>query len=139
MEKATQTKTRVLVTDDEHNIRKIIKLILTHTYDVFEAESGEKALETLKNEDINIVFLDVVMPGLNGIETLEQIKLFNPEIEVCMVTATDNDILEAKANKLGAIGWLEKPFEVSQLLEIAKKMEMIIDVKQRIRQAVPVF
>jgi DNA-binding NtrC family response regulator len=113
---------KVLVIDDELSIRESFSLILEDDYDVKLASSGEAALKILNESPADIIFLDIRMPGMNGIETLRKIKEQDPTAEVIMVTAI-NDVQKAsEAVRLGAREYVVKPFEVDQILALTKKM-----------------
>ncbi len=101
---------RVLVVDDERVTRRALELILGSEFDVTTLESGNKAIDHIRQDnDFDVVSLDLNMPGMSGIETLKVIKHHSPTIEVLLVTAFQ-DIESAKqALKLGAYDYIEKP------------------------------
>jgi len=105
--------TRVLIVDDSKTIRSIVRKILTASrfaLDVQEAEEGIAALNQLRSGNFNMVFLDYNMPGLNGFETLSEIKREIPDVAVVMMTSRmDNGIAE-RARASGALAFLKKPF-----------------------------
>ena len=107
---------RVLVADDEMNIRRIISFILGKEYDVTAVESGNKAYEKIREGmDFDVVSLDLQMPGMSGIETLKAIKQWKQDIEILIVTA-HSDVESAKeALKLGAYDYIDKPFKKEAL------------------------
>ena len=78
---------RLLLVDDEDDFRRTVaKRLMKRGIDVKQAASGEECLEILKNDPVDVVVLDVKMPGMDGIETLHRIKKNHPEIEVIMLT-----------------------------------------------------
>ncbi len=101
---------RVLVVDDEKVTRRALELILGSEFDVTALENGNKAVDHIRQDmDVDVVSLDLNMPGMSGIETLKVIKQLSPAIEVLLVTAFQ-DIESAKqALKLGAYEYIEKP------------------------------
>ncbi len=106
----------ILIVDDEGSIRESFLLILGKEFKVVTAASGEAALKKIIDEKIDLVYLDVRMPGMNGIETLKRIKEIDSGTEVIMVTAV-NDVGSAAASvKLGARDYVVKPFEVKDIL-----------------------
>lgn len=114
----------ILVVDDDVMNLKRTKLILEKHYDLVLAKSGEEALDKLEEEDIDLILLDIAMPGMNGIETFKRMKEDGVEIPVIFLTASgdEDDVLAAIA--LGAVNYLKKPFLPKELLErIAKEFE----------------
>lgn len=116
----TTERASILVVDDEESIRESFKLILQDEYNVIAVASGEAALKMAVDNKIDLVFLDIRMPGMDGIETLQRLKKIDPQMEIIMVTAV-NDVQKASESvKLGANNYIVKPFELSQILSIAK-------------------
>ena len=76
----------VLIVDDELGPRESLRMILKPISNVYTAENGEKALEFIRQEPVNLVTLDLKMPGIPGIEVLKEIKGYNPDIEVIVLT-----------------------------------------------------
>ena len=108
---------RLLLVDDEDDFRRTVaKRLMKRGIDVKQAASGEECLEILKNDPVDVVVLDVKMPGMDGIETLHRIKKNHPEIEVIMLTghATTQDGVDGI--KTGAFDYLSKPIELEHLL-----------------------
>jgi DNA-binding NtrC family response regulator len=107
----------ILVVDDELSIRESFSLILEGKYKVLLAASGEAALKTIADQKIDMAYLDIRMPGMDGIETLSRLREIDPELEVIMVTAV-NDVQNAsKAIKIGARDYVVKPFDVENILK----------------------
>lgn len=105
--------TRVLIVDDSGTMRSIVRKILSasrFTLNVQEVSEGAKALEQLDGGRCDLVFLDYNMPGLNGIETLAQIKQTAPNVSVVIMTSTVSDTIIARAQAAGALAFLKKPF-----------------------------
>ena len=115
MELCVRTKlpTRVLIVDDSRTMRSIVRKILSASrflLDLHEADEGLAALERLRQDKFDLVFLDYNMPGFNGFETLSEIRRVSPQVAVViMTTSTGNDMAERAAD-LGAVGFLRKPF-----------------------------
>lgn len=83
--------------------------------------SGEKALEIFSAEKVDLVFLDVRMPGLDGLELLLQLRQINPQTPVIMLTAAHDEVLSEEAIKAGAREYIIKPFNVKDLVALAEK------------------
>lgn len=121
--------TRVLIVDDAMFMRKTIKRILEgNGYDVVaEAENGYQALSLFEQHRPDIISLDITMPELDGLETLEKLRQINPKAKVVMVTAVGQEKLVREAIKLGAASFLVKPFNEVQLINafhsISKRQE----------------
>ncbi len=109
-------KPRVLVADDEEGVRESINLILSDECDVTFAMNGEEALERLTNESFRVVFLDIKMPRLDGLDVLRQLKARGIHAPILMLTAYQSVELAQEAVKLGALDYLSKPFDRDQIL-----------------------
>jgi PAS domain S-box-containing protein len=112
---------RVLVVDDELGPRESLRMILKPKYEIVTADSGEAALKTLPGFHPDLVFMDIKMPQMDGIELLQRIKRVDPSIEVVMITAYAS--LETVKNALthGAFEYLIKPFSRQDLEETARR------------------
>ena len=114
----------ILVVDDDVMNLKRTKLILEKHYDLILAKSGEEALDKLKGESIDLVLLDIAMPGMNGIETFKHMKEDGVEVPVIFLTASGDEDDVVAAISLGGVNSLKKPFLPKDLLErIAKEFE----------------
>ena len=114
---------KVLLVDDEREFVAILTQRLTRrNYSVTSAHSGQDALAQLEeNKDIEVVILDVKMPGLDGIETLKRIKKKWPLAEVIMLTGHSTLDSATNAIKLGAYDYLLKPIDIEQLVPKIEK------------------
>jgi DNA-binding NtrC family response regulator len=124
-------KPRILVVDDEAAMRESLKdWLMEDGYEVDSAESGETALKMAAERNWDIVLLDLKMPGMDGIETLENIKEINPDTEVLMMTAYATVDTAVKAMKKGAFDYLVKPFDPDeveiQIKKIVKHKELVV-------------
>lgn len=115
---------RILVIDDEEAIRKSFTLALQDTeYQVETAESGEKGIEKAENDKYDLIYLDLKMPGLNGIETLRELRKRDKNMPIYIVTAFYGEFLEElqKATKEGIdFEILRKPLGGDQIVSITK-------------------
>jgi CheY-like chemotaxis protein len=115
--------TRVLIVDDSGTMRSIVRKILSasrFTLDMHEAAEGFTALEQLRSGRFGMVFLDYNMPGLNGFETLSEIKRESPNVAVVMMTSTVDNAIADRAHASGALAFLKKPFypaDIDSVLE----------------------
>jgi len=122
--------TTILIVDDEPGIRRSLgESLAEEGYGVLKAERGEQALDLLQQADgegIHLMLLDVWLPGLDGLETLKQAKVFRPELPVIMISGHGNIDTAMQATKLGAFDFLEKPVDLDRLLLVVSNA-----VKQR--------
>ncbi len=111
----------VLIVDDEIGPRESLRMILKPSYNVFIAENGNKALDIVKNENIDIVTLDLRMPGLDGNEVLKAIKKINSEIEVIVITGNSSVKSAIGAIHWGVYEYITKPFNVAEIISVIRK------------------
>lgn len=117
----TMAEELVFVVDDDPNLRRIMTVLLEkNKYKALEFESGEDCLEKLE-ENPSAIFLDKVMPGLDGVETLKRIKSAAPDIPVIMVTSIDAIDSVVNVIKLGAYDYLTKPVDETRLFTTLEK------------------
>ena len=106
----------ILLVDDEEDIREVVGMSLTDIgYTVHSAENGEKAMDLFRSITPPIVMTDIKMPGIDGIELLQQIKRENPETEVVMITGHGDMDLAIKSLKYEATDFITKPINVEAL------------------------
>lgn len=130
-------KTRVLMVDDEKEfIQTLSERLTLRDYDVTTSFSGEEAVEKVKNYLFDVTILDVLMPGMSGIETLREIKKIKPLVEVIMLTGHATIETAIEGMKLGAFDFLLKPCETETLVaKIDKAYAKKIEHDERIRAA----
>ena len=105
----------VLIVDDEIAVRECIKMILKNDYEVFLAKNAEEAFCQIKEHSPDVILLDIILPDLDGLKVLERIKQNDPSVIVVMVTATTTVKTALEAKKLGAYGYVTKPFDIDEL------------------------
>src|SRR5438067_7641176 len=111
----------ILVVDDELDIRESLRGVLEDEgYKVLLAESGEACVEQLKKRNCELVLLDVWLPGMDGLETLERIKQMEDHPEVIMISGHGTIETAVRATKLGAYDFLEKPLSLDRTLILIK-------------------
>jgi DNA-binding NtrC family response regulator len=111
----------VLVVDDDPGVRESFRLILEDHYDVTDVPDGPTALDVVRTSAVDLVLLDIRLPGMDGIEVLERIKALGEGIEVILVTAVRTVRTAVAAMKLGAFDYLTKPFEEDELLSLSRR------------------
>jgi DNA-binding NtrC family response regulator len=111
----------ILVVDDDAGLRESFHLILDEAYDVLDAADGPQALEVIRTQQVDLVLLDIRLPGMDGIAVLERIKALDEGIEVVLVTAVRTVRTAVAAMKLGAFDYVTKPFEEDDLLAMVRR------------------
>src|SRR5512133_2930320 len=113
---------RVLVVDDEKLIRwSVAERLQRGGYEVLSAESGEQALELVATTPPDVILLDVRLPGIDGVQTLQRALALHPEVTVLMMSAHSTVDIAVEAMKHGAIDFLVKPFPFQQLDEAVER------------------
>lgn len=115
-------KKTVLIVDDEKGVRETLGGILKDEgYKVVTAKTGNQALKLLKTKSIDLVFLDICLPALNGLEILKEIKSRKENLPVIITgTRVSTDVI-VEVIKKGAFNFLEKPLSLEKLLVLAKR------------------
>ena len=115
-------KIELLIVDDDDEFRETVaRRFRRRGYQVAEAPSGEEALGLCERRQFDVVLLDMVMPGIGGIELLEKLRASHPEAEVLMLTGQGTVETAVQAMKLGAYDFLTKPFPLSELELLIEK------------------
>ena len=126
------------VDDEERFLSTTQKLLSRKGYDVLTASSGTDALDILRTHNIHVVILDVKMPGMDGIETLNAIKRNYPLVEVIMLTGHGTIDSAVEGLKAGATDYLTKPTDVQDLIEKAEEAfskRQVLEDKIRVAQS----
>lgn len=114
---------KVLVVDDDPVVGKSIDRILSSRgYAVIAAAGGEEAMERLASEDYDVVYTDIKMPGMSGLEVARHIKESRPWLPVVIVTGYGNDANEAEAREIGVSGFLRKPLSPDMVESTADEL-----------------
>jgi DNA-binding NtrC family response regulator len=122
---------KILVVDDEENVRFVIKEAFSSAYQVFTASEGLAAVEIIKKERPTLVFLDMNMPGISGLDVLRLVKEAGLAPVIWMLTG-DEDLEAALSTlKMGAVGYLTKPFEIEKIRDIVLNTAMENERKER--------
>jgi signal transduction histidine kinase len=111
----------ILIIEDEPGPALALKMILKPYYQVYSAERGEAALEILKTTPIDVVSLDLRMPGLSGMPLLAKIKEHDPDIEVIVITGYGSLETAVESINLKVFSYVAKPFDVLEILETTKR------------------
>ena len=134
------TEKVLLVDDEEEFVETLAERMRSRGMDVATSNSGGDALDLIDRESYDVVILDLKMPGMDGLEALARIKKRQPDIQVVLLTGHATVEKGVEAIKRGALEFLEKPIDLSQLSEVihkAKAEKMILveeDTEDRIRE-----
>ena len=110
-------KRSVLIVEDEESIRKFVKINLDRAgYDVIEAGSGEEGIELASKQRIDIVVLDVMLPGIDGFEVCKKLRADHPHLGIIMLTAKTQDIDKIMGLEYGTDDYMTKPFNPTELV-----------------------
>ncbi|MEJ2166965.1 MAG: sigma-54 dependent transcriptional regulator [Desulfobacterales bacterium] len=130
----------ILIVDDEKNYLLVLSAVLEDEgYEVLTALSGPEALEIHKTSDLDLILTDMKMPGMSGIELLENIKAIDPDLPVIMMTAHGTVDKAVEAMQKGAYSYILKPFDNDRLIIYVKKaiaMYQVVKENRRLRDAV---
>lgn len=128
---------KILIIEDERSIRNVLKNILTDedkSYDVLDAEDGYKGLEIVKNTSLDLVICDIKMPGMDGVEVLEEIMKISPEVPVLMISGHGDIDTAVETIKKGAYDYISKPPDLNRLLNSVRnaldKGSLVVENKQ---------
>ncbi len=112
-------ETNILVVDDLKGMRVTLGGILEDEgHNVVLAENGYQAIEAAKQTSFDLIFMDIKMPGINGVQTLREVKKINPQTAVIMMTAYSVEDLVREALEEGAYAVVYKPFDIENIVSI---------------------
>jgi DNA-binding NtrC family response regulator len=130
------TKLQVLVIDDDAVVGRSFDRVLSGKgYEVSTALNGEQALETMENTDFDVVFTDIKMPGMDGLEVTERIKARCPWTPVVVITGYGTQANEVRASVLGANGFVRKPLTPEMIESVTLKALKDAGKKQEVTEA----
>jgi DNA-binding response OmpR family regulator len=134
LEKVSKMKSRILIVEDEVRIARVIKLELEYEgYEVMVEHDGRSGLETALSEKVDLVLLDVMLPGLNGLDVLRRIRKNEFYIPVILLTARDTTLDKVMGLDQGADDYISKPFEIEEVLA---RVRNILRHRQMVHQSV---
>ena len=114
-------KGMILIADDEQSLRDSMQMLLSENYTVIFAKNGKEAIQMVKKHEPNLVFLDIRMPEIDGLEALSRIKDMRPDLDVIMITAMNTVSYAVDAIKRGAYDYITKPFDIDAIQAIIEK------------------
>lgn len=137
MKRDFMKQTRVLMVDDEKEfVEAVAERLALRDYEVLTCLSGREAIEKIRSIDFDVVVLDLAMPGMDGVETLRELKRVRPLTEVIMLTGHAPVDTAIEGMKLGAFDYLRKPCETEDLVaKIQEAYRIKADREERMRAA----
>ena len=145
---------KLMLADDEGIVRESLKFIVDKefpgTFETFEAKTGRRVIELADEVRPDIAFMDIRMPGINGIDAMKEIRRTNPNIVFVVISAYDKFDYAKQALNLGVIDYINKPFDKSQIVAVLKKaMEEVdrvreqrsreLEIKEKLDSIVPII
>lgn len=115
------TLANILIVDDEIGPRESLRMILKPHYNIYTAENGYSAIQMLRQVEIDVVTLDLKMPGMSGIETLKEIRSIDPDVMVIIITGFGTLKTAIEAIRYGVFDYIPKPFNVPEIMCIIDK------------------
>jgi len=116
-------KTNILVVDDLHSIRLTLGGILEDEgHNVVTVENGYQAIEAVRKNRFDVIFMDIKMPGINGVQTFREVKKIDPKAAVIMMTAYSVEDLVKEALEEGAYAIIYKPFDIDRIIAIIEEV-----------------
>lgn len=114
---------RIMVADDAQFMRmRVCKLLIEHGYEVIEVTNGEAAVQTYCHTNPDAVLMDITMPYKDGLTALAEIRHFDPQAKVIMLTALGQQALVFEAFQMGAKDFLVKPYDPERILKTLEKV-----------------
>ena len=109
---------KLLIVEDNNKFRTTLRTLLRSSdYSIADVETGEEGLDYARENDIDLLLVDLVLPGINGLEMLDQMKGMGKSFKSILMSAYLTDGIKEKANEYGITDFLEKPFEIIELKE----------------------
>ncbi|MCK5185852.1 MAG: response regulator, partial [Deltaproteobacteria bacterium] len=115
------SRANILVVDDDLGPRESMRMILKNTHNVFMADNGESALRVIEEKPIDLVTLDLKMPGMPGMDVLKEIKRINKNVEVIIVTGYGTLNTATEAMKHGVNSYITKPYNIEEITSLIDK------------------
>lgn len=115
------SRANILVVDDDLGPRESMRMILKNTHNVYTADNGESALRLMEEKPIDLVTLDLKMPGMQGMDVLKEIKRINNDVEVIIVTGYGTLHTATEAMKHGVNSYITKPYNIDEITSLVEK------------------
>jgi DNA-binding NtrC family response regulator len=125
---------KILIIDDDRLLQNSLRNVLSAKYETVIAGSGEAGIEALGSGDVDLVLLDIRLPGIDGLETLRRIKEAHKNLTVVMMTAYEDIKTVVRSMKIGAIDYLVKPLDIDELEIIIEKAVETLKLKREVEE-----
>lgn len=112
----------ILIVDDEQGVRESLRMILKFSHRVYLSQSGEEALNFIRENKIDLILLDLSMPGLSGLDTLREIRKISEDIDVIIVTGYGTIANAQEAIACRVADFITKPFDVAEVLYVVNRI-----------------
>lgn len=127
-------KYKILIIDDDRLLQNALRNILSEKYETIIAGSGEAGLDIVKTKSIDLVLLDIRLPGIDGIETLRRIKVINSDLTIVMMTAYEDVKTVITSMKMGASDYMVKPLDIEELDIIIERTIENLRLKREVEE-----
>jgi DNA-binding NtrC family response regulator len=131
---SSDTKKRVLLIDDEARVRTSLKMVLEPSYDILQAADAQEGLDVFRKEGPDLVLLDIILPGTDGLAVLQTLRSESKMVPVIMLTGTKSVKTAVDAMKLGAADYLSKPFDVDELRIVIDRALNSLELEREVKQ-----
>jgi putative two-component system response regulator len=129
----------VLVVDDEIGPRESLRMILKPTYNVLTVENGNAAIQMIQQTIVDVITLDLKMPGISGIDTLKEIRMIDPDVMIIIITGYGTLKSAIEAIRYGVFDYIPKPFNVPEIISIIDKSVQRRKLNLKIKEVVGKF
>jgi putative two-component system response regulator len=129
----------VLIVDDEIGPRESLRMILKPTYNVLTVESGNAAIQMIQQTTVDVITLDLKMPGISGIDTLKEIRMIDPDVMIIIITGYGTLKSAIEAIRYGVFDYIPKPFNVPEIISIIDKSVQRRKLNLKIKEVVGNF
>ena len=123
---------KLLIVDDDRHLLDSLRVVFADTYAVFTALSAEEAEGLLEKTEVDVVLLDVVLPGIDGVEFLKKINATHPGLPVVMISGAPSIRPVINALELGACDYIRKPFDIDELRLVVGRAIESVQLRQRV-------
>jgi DNA-binding NtrC family response regulator len=125
---------RVLLIDDDPRVRASLKMVLEPIYDILQAGDAQEGLDVFRKDEPNLILLDVILPGTDGLAVLQTLRMESKMTPVIMLTGTKSVKTAVDAMKFGAADYLSKPFDVDELRIIIDRVLNSSELEREVKQ-----
>ena len=117
---------KILIVDDEEHIRSLLDSYLSKQgFETYQAKDGNEAAEMVAQQKPDLIFLDIQLPGMNGVEILKMVKKLNPDIAVIMISGNATEDTANQTLEIGAFDYIKKPVDLDKVSEVICCVELL--------------